>query len=339
MKHNLFVIVCIGFFACTSSKKATNQPGQIEVSKIWDTAPHSAFPDIIRFKGAFYSSFREGTGHVPGTDGKARIIRSVDGNKWESVALLEKDGIDLRDPKLSVTPDNRLMVIIGGSVYDKEVRSKLLNLYPHVSFSDATGSNFSAPEKVSIQPANASGRDWIWRVTWHKGTGYAINYHDNTADLLSTKDGKKYEKVSSLNIDGYPNESTVRFDDNDNVHVLVRREEGDKMGILAKAAPPYSNWSYKKLSIRLGGPNFIFHKKNNIIIGSRLYAPEGAATAVFVTDLEGNVKKTINLPSKGDTSYPGLLVHNGELWVVYYSSHESKTSIYLAKIPLSELSV
>ncbi len=336
MKYFLYVFASISLFACSTSKQVSNREAGIEVSKIWDTAPHSAFPDIVRFNGAFYSSFREGTGHVPGTDGKARIIKSVDGKNWESVALLEKEDIDLRDPKLSVTPDNRLMVILGGSVYGKEERSKLLNLYPHVSFSDASGSNFSTPEKVLIEPA-ASGRDWIWRVTWHKGVGYAINYNKNGAELLKTNDGKRYEKVSSLDIDGYPNESTVRFDNNGNCYVLVRREEGDKMGVLAQSAPPYTTWNYKKLNMRLGGPNFIFHKKNNIIIGSRLYAPEGASTAVFLADKDGAVKKTVKLPSGGDTSYPGLLVYENKLWVVYYSSHEGKTSIYLAKIPLSEL--
>jgi hypothetical protein len=40
------------------------------------------------------------------------------------------------------------------------------------------------------------------------------------------------------------------------------------------------------------------------------------------------------LPSGGDTSYPGLVLHDGKLWVSYYSSHEGKTSIYLAKVKL-----
>jgi hypothetical protein len=31
----------------------------------------------------------------------------------------------------------------------------------------------------------------------------------------------------------------------------------------------------------------------------------------------------------GDTSYPGLVWHDGLLWISYYSSHEGKTNIYL----------
>lgn len=42
----------------------------------------------------------------------------------------------------------------------------------------------------------------------------------------------------------------------------------------------------------------------------------------------------LKLPSGGDSSYPGMVMHNGLLWMSYYSSHEGKTSIYLAKIAL-----
>ncbi len=38
------------------------------------------------------------------------------------------------------------------------------------------------------------------------------------------------------------------------------------------------------------------------------------------------------LPSGGDNSYPGMVWHDGLLWMSYYSSHEDKTNVYLAKI-------
>ena len=40
------------------------------------------------------------------------------------------------------------------------------------------------------------------------------------------------------------------------------------------------------------------------------------------------------LPSGGDTSYAGLAFHQGLLYVSYYSSHEERTSIYVAKVKL-----
>jgi hypothetical protein len=43
----------------------------------------------------------------------------------------------------------------------------------------------------------------------------------------------------------------------------------------------------------------------------------------------------LTLPSGGDTSYPGLVFHDGLLWMSYYSSHEGKAGVYLAKIRLT----
>ena len=42
----------------------------------------------------------------------------------------------------------------------------------------------------------------------------------------------------------------------------------------------------------------------------------------------------LTLPSGGDCSYPGMAWQDDILWVSYYSSHEGKTSIYLAKVKL-----
>jgi hypothetical protein len=42
----------------------------------------------------------------------------------------------------------------------------------------------------------------------------------------------------------------------------------------------------------------------------------------------------LDLPSSGDSSYPGMVWHQGLLWISYYSSHEGKTAIYLARVKL-----
>ena len=64
----------------------------------------------------------------------------------------------------------------------------------------------------------------------------------------------------------------------------------------------------------------------------RLY-DERARTAICLIEPEyGTLTEVLALPSGGDTSYPGLVWHDGLLWVSYYSSHEGKTSIYLAKV-------
>jgi len=42
----------------------------------------------------------------------------------------------------------------------------------------------------------------------------------------------------------------------------------------------------------------------------------------------------LELPSGGDCSYPGMVFFEDHLYVTYYSSHEGKTSIYLAKVKI-----
>jgi hypothetical protein len=47
-----------------------------------------------------------------------------------------------------------------------------------------------------------------------------------------------------------------------------------------------------------------------------------------------SVTPELILPSGGDCSYAGMAVQGDLLWVSHYSSHEGKTSIYLAKVRL-----
>src|SRR5436190_502335 len=96
---------------------AAAEPELVSVKMIWDKGKHNAFTDLVRFKDAWFCTFREADAHVGG-DGTCRVLTSKDGETWNAVALVAEKGIDLRDPKLSVTPDNRLMLIAGGSVYE-----------------------------------------------------------------------------------------------------------------------------------------------------------------------------------------------------------------------------
>lgn len=345
IRKRFFYILCILLFHYPFLGNGNSfGPGDsIVVSKIWDQAPYNSFTSLIRFKDAFYCSFREGISHVSKHNkGRVRILRSEDGNHWKSVASLQTDGLDLRDPKLSVTPELRIMVIMAGAVFDKNIKAQ--KLFPVVSFSDSNGRNFSTPERAIVDPSISPSLDWIWRVTWHKGTGYGIDYQmqynqegrESTIFLMRTKDGVHFSNVTRLAVKPFANESTIRFDHQDKMYVLIRKDAGDRMGILAKSKPPYESWTYTKLNYRLGGPDFLFLSKRKLIIGTRAYG-EKTATVILVTDLDGRILKTIKLPSGGDTSYPGMVIYEKKLWVSYYSSHEGKASIYLAKIPLSYL--
>ncbi len=319
-----------------------------EVRKIWDGGKHNAFTDLIRFRDHWYCSFREGDAHVGG-EGKLRVLTSADGTRWESAALLAEKGIDLRDPKLSVTPDGRLMIVAGGSVYEG---TKLLGRQPRVAFSK-DGKEWTPTKRVLAEG------DWLWRVTWHDGKCYGISYDASKRDtpkaknaaktgkaepgpadwklkLVASSDGEKFDLVTHLDVPGHPNETTLRFLPSGEAVALVRREGGTQKGWVGTAKAPYKEWAWKELPARLGGPNFVFHENGPTVAATRLYDGKVRTSLCLFDPKAAKLDEVLKLPSGGDTSYAGLVWHDGLLWVSYYSSHEGKSAIYLAKVKLGK---
>ena len=326
----------------SESGNAALPEDSVRVERIWDRG-YSAFPSIVRYKGAMYVSFREGVSHIFDENGiaagRTRILRSRNGRRWKSVALLSKEGYDLRDPKLSVTPDGRLMVIQGGSVY---VDKKLVKRIPQVSFSSG-GRSFSDPEPV-YYPAG-DGCSWFWRMTWHDGTGYTVSYGEPGSDsmeLLKTADGRHFEKITDITLGGFPNETTVRFLPDGRMVLLIRREKDDGSAYIGVSGAPYTSWDLRPLGFRIGGPEMAVLPDGSLLIGGRAYNEGGEPkTCLWRGSLDGGFALWKTLPSGGDNSYPGFLVEDGCLTVVYYSSHEltrpdgrPRAGIYLARIPL-----
>lgn len=358
MKYNIAIsktILCSIVLFMISCSAA----GAVEytVRCIWDEGKHHGFTDLIRFKGRFYCSFRDGDGHVPQTKGGAgngivRILRSEDGEKWESIAVLKKKNYDLRDPKFSQTPDGRLLLTVGGSIYLGEDHGTKMNARdPLVSFSDNNGDRFSDLVSVDIDDSVRSKWDWIWRVTWHKGIGYAViwravndkmwgNDRNYSIVLVKTVDGLRYEPVKEFDfpLEEAPNEATVRFDKKDVMYMLVRQQKGVDGGLFGRASAPYADWDWKNTGKRLGGPNFIFLPSGNILVGSRA-VDKGGTAGLYTIDGNGKMIELLLLPGGGDASYIGLSVHDGILWASYYSGTSKQAQIYLAKIILEDIEV
>ena len=104
--------------------------------------------------------------------------------------------------------------------------------------------------------------------------------------------------------------------------------------MLGTAHPPYTEWSWRDLGVPIGGPQLIKLPDGRLVAGVRLYDKKVRTALVWIHPEKGTLQAFLDLPSGGDTSYPGLVWHEGLLWVSYYSSHEGKTSIYLAKVKL-----
>jgi hypothetical protein len=117
---------------------------------------------------------------------------------------------------------------------------------------------------------------------------------------------------------------------------LMRRSAGDSLAMIGVSSPPYKEWQWTKTRYFIGGPNFMVLPGGQMIGGGRFYVdgdsskPKTALANMTLTSYE----PALTLPSGGDSSYPGFAWHKDLLWTMYYSSHEGRTSIYLAKVRL-----
>ena len=263
--------------------------------------------------------FREAQAHdAPG--GIVRVLKSETGGSWESAATVEERGIDLRDPKLSVTPDGRLMLLMGGCVYDDE--GEYLTRAPRVSFSE-DGATWSVPQKV------LSEDHWLWRATWHGDRAYALSKlgegkGPRRGFLYTSMDGIDWDWITEFKLPGV-SETTLGFQPDGEMIALIRP------GYIGASRPPYREWTFCETPERIGGPNFIRLPDGSLWGSGRLLTADGART-VLARMTTSSYEPALTLPSGGDTSYAGMVWHDDLLWMSYYSSHEESTNVYLAKV-------
>jgi hypothetical protein len=308
---------------------ASAEPQLVSVKKISDATPHSAFTDLVYFKDKWYCTFREGQAHVS-ADGAICVLESGDALTWERGARLTRADGDLRDPKLSIAPENRLMITAaialpkaGGA---KEHRSL-------VWFSE-DGRKWSEGKEVG--DVNV----WLWRVAWNEGKAYGVGYAtagQGFVRFYESGDGKSFKALVPTLFDrGEPSEAALAFDADHVCYCLLRRDAKGKDGsaMLGTARPPYTEWTWKDLGMRVGGPALLRLPDGRFLAAGRFYEPTAHTALAWVDAKAGTLTPFLKLPSGGDTSYPGMVFRDGVLRVSYYSSHEGKTCIYLATVRL-----
>lgn len=299
----------------------------VDIRKIWDAAPHNAFTDLLRWQGQWYCVFREGQGHVS-PDGALRIVSSPDGKEWAAVVRMTHPTADLRDAKITITPDNRLM-LSGAAALHQPAPAKHRSL----AWFSADGKNWTDPVQIG------DDNFWLWRMTWHRGVAYSMAYatsDDRYVRLYSSRDGRAYAVVADrLQTQAYPNEASLVFLPDDTALCLLRRDAETTTALLGRARPPYTAWTWQDLNRRVGGPHFISLPNGRFVAGVRLYEGVQRTALCWLDTEKGILAEALMLPSRGDSSYCGLVWHDDLLWVSYYSSHEGKAAIYLARVEVN----
>jgi hypothetical protein len=336
---NKTLLLCVAFASTSlvAQQPAATMKATLEsVDKIWDRGKHNGFSDIIRFQNLWYCCLREGDANIGG--GKIRVLASYDTKTWSPVAMIEEADVDLREPRFCPTKEERLFMVAGGSVYKG---AEFKGRRPRVVTS-TDGKHWSPPEK-----ALAEG-DWLWRAimspTEKRYFAVAYNQYPNTggpklepewsAKLYNSVDAKAWSLTAQFDVKGAPNECTVRILKDGTMMALLKRDNPavGKKGMIGSAAAPYHEWTWKELPGPVVGPNFVELPDGRLIAGSAGFgSTPGAHMVLFEMTREG-LKSILELPSGGDCSYPGMLFHEGVLYVSYHSSHEGKTSVYLARV-------
>ncbi|MDG3004235.1 sialidase family protein [Paludisphaera mucosa] len=320
-----FVLLSLGL---ASFQAEPSRAEIVDVRRVWDGANHNAFTDLVRFRDRWFLTFREGTGHVS-PDGAIRVLTSTNGEAWTSAARIASEPGDLRDPKLSITPDGRLMLAAA-------LTQRPPATHKHQSFAwfSRDGRDWSEPHPIGDPNV------WIWRPAWHEGTAYAVGYAtdgSHSTRLYTSKDGATFAPlVPTLFDQGQPNESALAWLPDGTALCLLRRDGRPNTDQLGRSRPPYTEWTWKDLGVHLGGPALLRLPDGRIVAGGRLLAPRVHTALCWLDPDADTLTEFLALPSGGDTSYPGLALHEGTLWVSYYASHEGKTAIYLARVRLPE---
>jgi hypothetical protein len=349
----------------------------IDVRRIWANKDwpngdpqtrHNAFTDLARFKDHWYCVFRVGADHgVTGPLGGLRVIRSKDGVKWTSVFFYQpaEHSVDVRDSKLLVTDDGRLVVLGHESYRFEPARSifKDRGVRRSMTWLSTDGEHWSGPHA-----SKGGDNTWIWGAAWHKGAGYGVAYSEPegrnpNGGIYRTKDGTEWELVADNIFPkddkgvSHGNEASVVFDADDSAWMYVRDVPyvSGTMANVGFAKPPYKEWDWTRKvrsSPNLCGPKMLRLSDGRIVAAGRIWGREGGSgygdshTSLHELDLKDNTFcKIADLPSQGDNGYPGIVEKDGELWISYYSCHEDpnpegrkpheqRACIYLARVKI-----
>ncbi|WP_099036271.1 hypothetical protein [Lacimicrobium alkaliphilum] len=292
-------------------------------------AAHSAFTDLCQFNQELYCCFREASDHVS-SDGLICILRLNWQGEVQAVHRIRMPKTDLRDPKLSITADGKLLLLAYGRIYVKEGRYS----QPMTWFS-GDGHSWSSPRALGDR------NWWLWRLRWHQGVAYGIAY-SRKAQRVSLYAGNPrrtfeciYPDLFSLSTHGkgYPNESDMFFDNDGRMYVLLRRDADTCTAQLGVADAPYKRWQWTDLGVYIGGPAILAIDNSRALVCGRVWTEQGPKTALLKMDLAGKRPELLQfLPSAGDNSYPGMVFNQQGLYISYYSTHERKTMVYLTRL-------
>lgn len=314
------------------------------LDKVHDDGRHNAFTDLCRFGDSHYLTFRASpTGHGRATDSTVVVLRSDDGAglHWRCVNEFGVSGRDVRDPHFVIFQD-RLHVHTTASYCG--------DLEPETAFGQNQGYVVSTPDGLSwdaAQPMLGTLGWFIWRSVVHDGKAYLTARRVAMAQwqgappvweccLLASEDFQSWKPISRI-LDDLGAEADLHIEPDASMVVLARRKQLQP-ALICRSTPPYRDWTRRALSRPVAGPRITRWGDRLLVGGRRTLGPKLNRTVVSWL-VDDQLVDMIELPSGGDTAYPGFVpIDDRQGLFSFYSSHEGSgthqapSAIYLARL-------
>lgn len=296
--------------------------------------------------------------HLGSPDARLMVRRSPDAQRWETLAQLQLPGKDIRDPKL---------IDIDGTLFLYALSNSGAMATPEGT---VLATSDDAVDWTPFEPVGPEG--WLlWRPKSPDGgaTWYVAAYRREHGEsiLLRSTDGRDWQRISTIYQGKGNDETAIEFLPEGRLLATARLEvrpdsllgHRDAGTAIAVASPPYTDWSvHESQTTRLDGPVLFRIDDEVFAVGRHQPEPHRGLTrlggvfsrkrtTIYRVEPERLVRLS-DLPSAGDTSYAGLVLHNGHFHLSYYTSRIDRdypwllgmflpTDIRMARFPVQAL--
>ena len=293
---------------------------------------HNSNTDMIRWRDRFYLVHASSPYHFATEKCRLIIWSSDDARAWEKLSEVNIPGEDIRDPKFAV---------IGGRLFLYVLKSTRFIAEPYRTALRTSTDGRTWTPLVDIdpegwlfwRPKTRDGRTWYVPAYWHEH-GKSI--------LLKSNDGVRWSQVSVIHEGDWNDETDIEFLPDGRMIATARLEGSDcwlgdenASTLIALASPPYTGWKSTESRVtRLDGPALFSYNGNVYAVGRHNPDPPGFFTyfgsilarkrTALYRLLEDRLVHLSDLPSAGDTSYAGVVLHDGHAYISYYTSDTAR---------------
>jgi len=355
---NRFLAISTIALLSLASSQANNtnaeQPSAPKVSvdsvrRVFHNGEHNAFTDLCRFQGRYYLTFRSCPGgHAVNPSASIIILSSEDTKTWQQVHRFSVPQRDTRDPHFLIFQEK--LFVYTGTWYCGDSAPKSYDMNELLGYATWSSNGDDWQEPIMLEGTYGH---YVWRAAAHNGKAYLCGRRKHQfakvasraerdpiieSALLESSDGLVWHTLGLFQ-QRNGDETAFLFKGDGSILAVARRGSG-KNAQLCRSSPPYQQWQRKELDRYIGGP-LVAKWGDRYVVGGRRTTTGKAAMSLCW--LVGNdLEEFAELPSGGDTSYPGFVeLSPTQALVSYYSSHEKDeagkvmTAIYLAELSIT----